>query len=603
MNAKRTTSERSQVRKSLSIGRRWAIAAVIALLLPAVKSWASEGYISLYYTVEGVGESSYTLNHRSGASEGIDDQDTIWYFIACLACKTDTKAVASVDGEDLKIDNRPINSESGATVHCGVVSKTGDPITVADAAQWVDVYMYGFEGYDVTVNGLDARKTSRIDLNPVTGTFSSGSMLETFSISFSRQPGYEPEDPGEGEEDDGDEEEPVPDEPAADESIPDALFITNSIEGCPSGRTGVWTVVHGRGDLDALDVNDVQHAELSGAGFHSLIISTIADPATGQRHLLAVDARPPESIEDIDLSIGVESTSDKPVSFVSPAANELVFSFPTGATDCFAGKPITFQLYDLADPDATYPVWDIRKIIENNQGILPLDDLVGSFVSGAAYLCARVSTSRLLGDVLRDGRIDLDDYSLIASQQGLIGPRDTDIASPKGLGLPDGAVDMWDLHYLYGLLADADKVKVTPPVLPVLTEGFESGDLDALDWCSLQWPHWFVTSDDRHSGTYSARPGKVSHGEITTLSLALDCTAGRISFWRKVSSQYNRDNYRFYIDNKLQEQFSGEVAWSEVSFPVDAGAHTFRWEYEKDDAGSSGTDTVYLDDLTFPAAS
>ena len=65
--------------------------------------------------------------------------------------------------------------------------------------------------------------------------------------------------------------------------------------------------------------------------------------------------------------------------------------------------------------------------------------------------------------------------------------------------------------------------------------------------------------------------------------------------------EYNWDFYRFYIDNRLQENLSGEVAWSEVSFPVDAGLRTFRWEYEKDDASSEGKDTVYIDDLTIPA--
>ncbi len=585
----------------MSIGRGWAVATIVALLLPTASSRASEGYISLYYNVEGVGESSYWLYHSPNASEGLDDQDRTWQFTTCASCQTDVKAVSSVAGENLKLDYRPLTSETEVSVYCSVVSRNGDPVVIGNAPQWVTLYMDGFEGYDVAVNGLDARTTSRIDLEPVTGTFSSGSVLKTFSISFSRRSDYVPGDPDEGE--DGDEygEEPVPDESVNDDPIPDALLIANSIEGCPASRTDVWTLVQGRGDLDSLDANDVRRVEPSGAGFHSLIASTVADAATGRRLLLAVDARPPKSVQDIDLSIGVESASDKVVSFASPAANTLVFSFPTGATDCFVGKPITFQLYDPTDADAAYPVWDVRKIILNNQGILPLENLTGSFASGVAYLCARVSTSRLLGDILRDGRIDLDDYNLIASQQGFVGSSDADIASPKGLGLPDGAVDMWDLHYLYGLLADSDKAKTMPPVLPVLTEGFESGNLNALDWDSLQWPHWLVTSDDRHSGIYSARPGKISHGGTTTLSLTLDCTDGRISFWRKVSSQYYCDYYRFYIDRKLQEELSGEVAWSEVSFPVGAGTHTFRWEYEKDETGSSGQDTVYLDDLIFPA--
>ncbi|HSW02274.1 MAG TPA: hypothetical protein VLI39_19070 [Sedimentisphaerales bacterium] len=102
-----------------------------------------------------------------------------------------------------------------------------------------------------------------------------------------------------------------------------------------------------------------------------------------------------------------------------------------------------------------------------------------------------------------------------------------------------------------------------------------------MNWSFLHRPEWFVTSDDRHSGAHSARAGRIGHDEITSLSLTVDCVAGPIRFWRKVSA---------------------EVAWSEVSFPVEAGKRTFRREYEKDDAGSCGQDTVYLDELTIPAA-
>jgi hypothetical protein len=568
-------------------------------LLSAANVRASEGYISLYYTVEGFGQSSYWLYHSENASEGLDDQDRIWQFTTCASCKTDARAVSSVGGQNLKLDYRPLASEAGVSVHCSVVSRNGDPVAISDAPQWVALYMDGFEGYSVTVNGFDARKTSRINLDPVSGTFSSGSTITTFSISFSRQTGQIPETPGQDGDDDEDGES-VPGGTDNDGPVLDTLLITNFIEGCPSARTGVWTLMHRRGGLDTLDADDVLHAKPSNAGFQSLIVSAVADPATGLPCLLAVDARPSRSKEDVELCVGVESRSNESVSFVAPAVNELVFSFPVEAADPFAGKPITFQLYDPADPAAGYPVWDVRKIIQNDRGVLPLGALRGSFASGAAYWSARISTSRLPGDVLRDGRIDLGDYDRIASRRGLLGPTDADVASSRGLGLPDGAVDVWDLHYLYGFLGDADRAKVTPPVLPVLTEGFESGDLNALDWESLQWPHWLATSEDRRSGTYSVRPGKVSHGGITTLSLALACMDGHISFWRRVSSEPHRDHYRFYIDNKLCEALSGEVAWSEVSFPVEAGTHTFRWEYEKDKTDSSGQDTVYLDDLIFP---
>jgi len=585
----------------LRTGRKRAIAAIIALLLlPVAQASASSGYISVYYSIEGVGESSYTLNHVDGASEGLDEGDTIWYFIACLSCRTDTKAVSSVDGEDLKIDDRPIDSESGVTVRCSAVAKDGGPITIDQAAQWVEVYTYGFEGYDVTVGGCDARTTSRIDLSPVTGTFSSGETIASLSISFSRKPGYEPPDPPTDPDPD-----PNPgqgEEPGVSEPVLDTLHVSNLVEGWSLTQTGTWTLVHDRAALDGIDAGDAVYARPASVSRSSSIVSSIAEPATAERHLLTVDARPPAGVKDIDLLVGVESASAATIQFAPPAANRLVFSFPPELKAPFAGKPITFQQYDPADPNAAYPVWDVRKIIANNQGILPLADLRGSVACGIPYLCAHISTSRLLGDVLRDGRIDANDYRLIVADQGLTGPADTDIASPKGLGLPDGAVDAWDLHYLYELLADAEKAQVTPPALPVLTEGFETGGLGTLNWSSPQGSKWFVTSDDRHAGVYCVRAGRIPDGEITTLSLTANCTAGRISFWRKVSCEYSWDNYRFYIDGNLQETLSGEVAWSEVSFPVAAGTHTFRWEYEKDVALSAGQDTVYIDDLTLPAA-
>jgi len=58
-----------------------------------------------------------------------------------------------------------------------------------------------------------------------------------------------------------------------------------------------------------------------------------------------------------------------------------------------------------------------------------------------------------------------------------------------------------------------------------------------MNWSFLHWPKWFVTSDDRRSGAYSVRAGRIAHGEITSLSLTVDCVSGRISFWRKVSTE------------------------------------------------------------------
>ena len=47
----------------------------------------------------------------------------------------------------------------------------------------------------------------------------------------------------------------------------------------------------------------------------------------------------------------------------------------------------------------------------------------------------------------------------------------------------------------------------------------------------------------------------------------------------------------------------GESDWDEYSFMVEPGLHTFRWVYEKDNAGSSGQDCAWLDNIIFPPGS
>ncbi|MEZ5195359.1 MAG: hypothetical protein R2764_02845 [Bacteroidales bacterium] len=44
-------------------------------------------------------------------------------------------------------------------------------------------------------------------------------------------------------------------------------------------------------------------------------------------------------------------------------------------------------------------------------------------------------------------------------------------------------------------------------------------------------------------------------------------------FTVKYLSESNYDYLRFYIDGVQQEQWSGSVAWGQVSYPVSEGAH------------------------------
>ena len=46
--------------------------------------------------------------------------------------------------------------------------------------------------------------------------------------------------------------------------------------------------------------------------------------------------------------------------------------------------------------------------------------------------------------------------------------------------------------------------------------------------------------------------------------------------------------------------WSGIVAWSEVSFPLEEGTHELRWVYAKDDVGSQGLDRAWVDEIFLP---
>ena len=80
----------------------------------------------------------------------------------------------------------------------------------------------------------------------------------------------------------------------------------------------------------------------------------------------------------------------------------------------------------------------------------------------------------------------------------------------------------------------------------------------------------------------------------------LDCGPGDITFYRKVSSESDFDNLRFYIDGFEQDRWSSEQDWARVSFPVETGIRTFTWTYSKDISASSGSDTAWIDDIIFP---
>ena len=115
---------------------------------------------------------------------------------------------------------------------------------------------------------------------------------------------------------------------------------------------------------------------------------------------------------------------------------------------------------------------------------------------------------------------------------------------------------------------------------------------------------WIVANDTAYRGLYSLKSASITDFESAGVQVAGTYPAGNISFAYRVSSELNFDKFNFYIDDVAQltgpATVSGEVPWTPVSFPVAAGAHTFKWVYAKDGTESAGADAAWIDSVLLP---
>jgi hypothetical protein len=133
--------------------------------------------------------------------------------------------------------------------------------------------------------------------------------------------------------------------------------------------------------------------------------------------------------------------------------------------------------------------------------------------------------------------------------------------------------------------------------------GFESGTISPFVSSA---PAWSVVLGTANSGTRSVKSASIQNGQKTEIQLAINVAdTGVITFTRKVSSEKASitelgavgDYLRFYIDGVKMDEWSGELGWTQVSYPITAGQHTFVWAYEKDASRSDGQDAAWIDDV------
>jgi hypothetical protein len=132
------------------------------------------------------------------------------------------------------------------------------------------------------------------------------------------------------------------------------------------------------------------------------------------------------------------------------------------------------------------------------------------------------------------------------------------------------------------------------------TDGFESGDFSQLPWTTSGNAPWFVQTNVVSAGQYAARSGVIGDSQSSTLTLTTSFGDGTGAFDVRVSSEPQFDVLDFSIDGVLQQQWSGEAAWSNYQFPLTGGTHTLTWSYVKDASLSMGLDAAFIDNLNLP---
>lgn len=137
----------------------------------------------------------------------------------------------------------------------------------------------------------------------------------------------------------------------------------------------------------------------------------------------------------------------------------------------------------------------------------------------------------------------------------------------------------------------------------LILEDYETADFSIYDWQFSGDLSWTITDIDVFEGFYCARSGAIGNGQSSEMNLTMVVTSDdSIAFYRKVSSQSNFDYLRFFIDEVLWYEASGETAWNRVAVPVSQGTHTFRWVYVKNSNTSNGSDCAWIDYIDLPVS-
>ena len=130
----------------------------------------------------------------------------------------------------------------------------------------------------------------------------------------------------------------------------------------------------------------------------------------------------------------------------------------------------------------------------------------------------------------------------------------------------------------------------------VYANDFETGDVPD-GWTNDASYPWTIVQKD---GSYCLKSGNagVASSSSTLQATYTFASNGAISFRCKISSESGYDKGYFKVDGSDKiNGISGDGQWTDYTFEVTEGTHTFEWRYKKDSSVDRNDDVFYIDDI------
>lgn len=150
---------------------------------------------------------------------------------------------------------------------------------------------------------------------------------------------------------------------------------------------------------------------------------------------------------------------------------------------------------------------------------------------------------------------------------------------------PDLSVEH-GFQYKYGTLPKIDNFSRT--ALAPQSDPVQISTTGSYAWSARSVKGWVESNTD------------IAIGQSSEMTVAVEFTeATNITFEWSVDSEENIGILSFWVDNKKVEQISGDKDFTEVSYIVTTGNHTFKWQYVKLSSTNIGLDLGMVRNINF----